>query len=141
MGRGRAATVEPVHAAHGSAPLSTVSGAEAQRLKLARELARGGATYVLDEPTTGLHMADIDSIVAVFQKLVDGGNSVLVIEHNLDVIRQADWVIDMGPRAGKEGGRIVAQGSPEEVASTSESVTGLYLREMLYRSYPSDPLS
>jgi excinuclease UvrABC ATPase subunit len=112
-------------------PLSTVSGGEAQRLKLARELARGGCTYVLDEPTTGLHMADVDSLVGVFHRLVERRNSVLVIEHNLDVIRQADWVIDLGPGAGKEGGCVVAQGTPEQVAAHPDSVTGRYLRAVL----------
>lgn len=112
-------------------PLSTVSGGEAQRLKLARELHRKNQIYVLDEPTTGLHMADIDSLVSVFHKLVDQGNSVVVIEHNLDVIRQADWVVDLGPGAGKEGGQIVAQGTPEQVAGDPDSITGRYLEEVL----------
>lgn len=112
-------------------PLSTVSGGEAQRLKLARELAKRGQTYVLDEPTTGLHMADIDNLVGVFHRLVDAGNSVIVIEHNLDVIREADWVIDLGPGAGQDGGRVVVQGTPEAVSECSESITGRYLRDVL----------
>jgi excinuclease ABC A subunit len=112
-------------------PLSTVSGGEAQRLKLARELKRRDRTFVLDEPTTGLHIADIDILVAVFHQLVDRHNSVIVIEHNLDVIRQADWVIDMGPGAGKDGGRIIAEGTPEQIAANPDSVTGHYLKNIL----------
>jgi len=112
-------------------PLSTVSGGEAQRLKLARELHKKNQVYVLDEPTTGLHMADIDALVSVFHKLVGQGNSVVVIEHNLDVIRQADWVIDLGPGAGSDGGGVVAEGTPEHVVANPESVTGRYLEAML----------
>jgi len=86
----------------------------------------------LDEPTTGLHFEDIRKLLGVLQRLVDNGNSVLVIEHNLDVVKSADWIIDLGPEGGDEGGRIVAEGTPEEVAAVSESYTGKFLREMLH---------
>jgi len=111
---------------------TTLSGGEAQRIKLARELAKnntGRTFYILDEPTTGLHFADIRMLLAVLQRLVDGGNTVVVIEHNLDVIKTADWIIDLGPEGGQGGGRIVAQGPPELVAATAGSYTGRYLRE------------
>jgi excinuclease ABC subunit A len=112
---------------------TTLSGGEAQRIKLARELARnstGRTLYILDEPTTGLHFADIRMLLAVLQRLVEGGNTVVVIEHNLDVIKTADWIIDMGPEGGHAGGRIVAEGPPEAVAATPESYTGLFLQEL-----------
>ncbi|MDR0897086.1 MAG: excinuclease ABC subunit UvrA, partial [Oscillospiraceae bacterium] len=115
-------------------PSTTLSGGEAQRIKLATELSRkatGRTIYVLDEPTTGLHMADVDRLVQVLQRLVDAGNSVLVIEHNLDVIKTADWLIDLGPEGGDKGGGIVAEGTPEELAQVAESHTGAYLRRML----------
>ncbi len=115
-------------------PANTLSGGEAQRLKLARELARPEATgtlYLLDEPTTGLHFADIEKLLEVLQRLVDAGNTVLVIEHNLQIVRAADHVIDLGPEGGEAGGRLVAQGTPEEVAEVPESYTGRYLREEL----------
>ena len=111
-----------------------MSGGEAQRIKLARELAKndtGRTLYILDEPTTGLHFADIRMLLSVLQRLVEGGNTVVVIEHNLDVIKTADWLIDLGPEGGRDGGRIVAQGSPEQVARCEESYTGKYLREIL----------
>jgi excinuclease ABC subunit A len=113
---------------------TTLSGGEAQRLKLARELAKigtGNTLYVLDEPTTGLHFADVEKLLQVVERLVDAGNTVLVIEHNLDVIKTADWVIDLGPEGGTEGGRIVAQGTPEQVARIETSHTGRCLRPLL----------
>ena len=113
---------------------TTLSGGEAQRIKLARELAKnntGRTLYILDEPTTGLHFADIQMLLSVLKKLVDNGNTVVVIEHNLDVIKTADWLIDIGPEGGQAGGNIVAQGSPENVAKTKDSHTGRFLREVL----------
>ena len=113
---------------------TTISGGEAQRVKLAAELAKrdtGKTLYVLDEPTTGLHFEDIKVLMGVLNKLVDKGNTVLIIEHNLDVIKMADWIIDMGPEGGDRGGRIVCQGTPEEVAQCKESYTGKYLKEEL----------
>ncbi|HSM01874.1 MAG TPA: excinuclease ABC subunit UvrA [Acidimicrobiia bacterium] len=115
-------------------PAPTLSGGEAQRVKLASELGKrstGSTFYILDEPTTGLHFEDVRKLLGVLQRLVDGGNTVLVIEHNLDVVKSADWIIDLGPEGGEEGGRIVAQGSPETVATISESYTGKFLREVL----------
>jgi len=115
-------------------PATTLSGGEAQRVKLATELARrstGRTIYVLDEPTTGLHTADVHMLIEVLQKLVDGGNTVVVIEHNLDVIKVADHVIDLGPEGGSGGGTIVATGTPEEIARNPHSYTGLYLKKML----------
>ena len=103
-------------------------------MKLATELARtstGKTIYILDEPTTGLHAADVHKLIEVLQTLVDGGNTVLVIEHNLDVIKTADHIIDLGPEGGDGGGRVVAQGTPEEVAQVAESFTGQYLRKYL----------
>ena len=113
---------------------TTLSGGEAQRIKLARELSKrqtGKTLYILDEPTTGLHMDDIKKLLAVLQDLVDAGNTVIVIEHNLDVIKTADWVIDLGPEGGDRGGRVVAAGTPEQVAGAPQSYTGKYLRQML----------
>jgi len=112
-------------------PLSTLSGGEAQRMKLARELHKKGNIYILDEPTTGLHMADIERLLEVVNRLVEGGNTVIVIEHNLDVIKNADWVIDMGPEGGSKGGEIVAEGTPEEIAEEKGSYTGQFLAEIL----------
>ncbi|MHB1845804.1 MAG: ATP-binding cassette domain-containing protein, partial [Deltaproteobacteria bacterium] len=117
-------------------PSPQLSGGEAQRIKLSRELARrstGRTLYVLDEPTTGLHFDDIQKLLAVLSRLVDAGNSALVIEHNLDVIKCADWVVDLGPEGGNGGGLLVAQGTPEEVASAPGSHTGRYLRDALGR--------
>jgi excinuclease UvrABC ATPase subunit len=115
-------------------PLSTLSGGECQRLKLATELGKSGNVYVLDEPTTGLHLADIDRLMSILERLVDTGNSVIVIEHNLQVVAQADWVIDLGPEGGHRGGRVVAVGTPEDVAASAESQTGRYLRPLLDRT-------
>jgi excinuclease ABC subunit A len=117
-------------------PATTLSGGEAQRLKIARELAgaagkRGRKLYILDEPTTGLSGEDVQKLLAVLNRLVEGGNTVIVIEHNLDVVKVADWVIDLGPGAGAKGGEVVAMGRPETVAEVPESVTGRYLRPLL----------
>jgi len=117
---------------------TTLSGGEAQRVKLAKELSRattGDTVYILDEPTTGLHFADIQKLLDVLHRLTDAGNTVIVIEHNLDVIKTADWIIDLGPEGGDEGGRIVAEGTPEEVAEKSASYTGRFLRQVLAQSY------
>src|SRR6059036_1433364 len=115
-------------------PATTLSGGEAQRVKLAAELckvATGKTLYMLDEPTTGLHFADIEKLLDVLQRLVDSGNTMIVIEHNLDVIKQADWIVDLGPEGGEAGGEIVAVGTPEEVAEVDESFTGRFLRGVL----------
>jgi excinuclease UvrABC ATPase subunit len=109
-------------------PLSTLSGGECQRIKLASELHRKGNIYVLDEPTTGLHMSDISHLLALLDRLVDAGNSVVVIEHNLDVVRNADWIIDLGPEGGSKGGRIMFTGTPAELIAADDSLTGEYLR-------------
>jgi excinuclease ABC subunit A len=114
---------------------TTLSGGEAQRLKLSRELAKratGRTLYILDEPTTGLHLADIEKLLLVLNRLVDEGNTVIVIEHNLEVIKTADHLIDLGPEGGDAGGRLVAAGSPEEVAQQPESHTGRFLRPLLH---------
>ncbi len=114
-------------------PATTLSGGEAQRMKIARELARargGRRLYILDEPTTGLHLDDVRVLCRVLDRLVDAGHTVLVIEHNLDVIKRADWVIDLGPGAGEQGGRVVAAGTPEQLARVAESATGKYLRDL-----------
>jgi excinuclease ABC subunit A len=111
-----------------------LSGGEAQRVKLATELQRrstGRTIYVLDEPTTGLHFDDIKKLLGVLQRLVDGGNTVIVIEHNLDVIKTADWVIDLGPEGGSRGGAVVATGTPEELAMADDSYTGQFLKKIL----------
>ena len=118
-------------------PSTTLSGGEAQRVKLATELSRrstGRTMYILDEPTTGLHVADVDRLVSILQKLTDGGNSVVVIEHNLDVIKTADYLIDLGPEGGDRGGLVVAKGTPEQVAKNKKSYTGQYLQPMLARA-------
>ena len=118
-------------------PSTTLSGGEAQRVKLATELSRRGTgktIYLLDEPTTGLHMADVDKLISVLQRLTDNGNSVLVIEHNLDVIKVSDYLIDLGPEGGDGGGTIVAEGTPEKVCACPASFTGQYLKPMLERT-------
>lgn len=114
-------------------PATTLSGGEAQRVKLATELARratGRTMYILDEPTTGLHFADVDRLLQVLQRLVDAGNSIVVIEHNMEVIKCADWIIDLGPEGGDAGGEVIAQGMPEDVAESEQSFTGYYLKRM-----------
>ena len=114
-------------------PATTLSGGEAQRVKLSNELSKrstGKTMYILDEPTTGLHFEDVNKLLEVLQRLVEKGNTVIVIEHNLDVIKSADWIIDLGPEGGEEGGRIVAQGTPETIAK-SKTHTAQYLRKVL----------
>ena len=115
-------------------PAPTLSGGEAQRVKLSTELgkrATGRTIYILDEPTTGLHFEDTRRLLHVLQRLVDVGNTVLVIEHNLDVIKSADWIVDLGPEGGSGGGTIVAEGTPEQVAKVPESHTGTFLAPIL----------
>jgi excinuclease ABC subunit A len=115
-------------------PATTLSGGEAQRVKLAKELSRratGRTLYVLDEPSVGLHAADVHKLIEVLQRLVDAGNSVLIIEHNLDIIKVADWLVDLGPEGGDLGGTLVAQGTPEEVQKNPESYTGKFLKAHL----------
>jgi excinuclease ABC subunit A len=121
-------------------PATTLSGGEAQRVKLAKELSKvatGKTPYILDEPTTGLHFADIEKLLEVLQRLVDAGNTVLVIEHNLDVIKQADWIVDLGPEGGEAGGEVIVTGTPERVAEVEESYTGRFLRELLPSATPA----
>jgi excinuclease ABC subunit A len=111
-----------------------LSGGEAQRVKIATELSRkntGKTVYVLDEPTTGLHTDDVKKLVGILQRLTEGGNTVIVIEHNLDIIKSSDYIIDLGPEGGDKGGRIVVQGTPEEVAKCAKSYTGQYLKGLL----------
>jgi excinuclease ABC subunit A len=113
---------------------TTLSGGEAQRIKLARELSRrdtGKTLYLLDEPTTGLHFFDIEQLLHVLHRLRDAGNTIVIIEHNLDVIKTADWIIDLGPNGGNKGGQIIATGTPEEVAANRKSFTGEYLKKLL----------
>jgi len=115
-------------------PATTLSGGEAQRVKLAKELGRrttGRTLYLLDEPTTGLHPADTAHLLLVLQRLVDAGNSVIVVKHNLDLVKAADWVIDLGPEGGIAGGQLLAEGTPEDVAKVKESYTGQYLKKVL----------
>jgi excinuclease ABC subunit A len=128
---------------HLGQPATTLSGGEAQRVKLATELSRratGRTIYVLDEPTTGLHMADVEKLLQVLHRLVETGNTVVVIEHNLDVVKTADWIVDLGPEGGERGGYVIAEGTPEEVAAVSASATGEYLARVL-RGEPLVPLS
>ena len=117
-------------------PATTLSGGEAQRVKLATELSKrstGKTMYILDEPTTGLHIADVHRLIDVLQKLVDNGNTMIVIEHNLDVIKTADHIIDLGPEGGDRGGTVIAEGTPEEVALNDKSYTGYYLKKILFK--------
>ena len=118
-------------------PSTQLSGGEAQRIKLATELSRastGNTIYILDEPTTGLHFADVHKLVDILQRLTDAGNTVIVIEHNLDVIKTADYIIDLGPEGGDGGGTVIAQGTPEEVAKNKNSFTGQYIAKMLKKN-------
>lgn len=111
-----------------------LSGGEAQRIKLAYELSKrstGKTLYILDEPTTGLHMEDVNKLISILQRLTDSGNTVVVIEHNLDVIKNADYLIDLGPEGGEKGGTIIAEGTPEKISRASNSYTGQYLKKML----------
>ena len=115
---------------------TTLSGGEAQRVKLSKELSKrstGRTLYILDEPTTGLHFADIDNLLKVLSKLVDSGNTVIIIEHNMDVIKTADHIIDLGPEGGDKGGEVLVDGSPEEVIKNKRSYTGKYLKEHVAR--------
>jgi excinuclease ABC subunit A len=122
---------------------TTLSGGEAQRVKLAKELSRratGQTLYILDEPTTGLHFEDVRKLLEVLHALVEHGNTVVVIEHNLEVIKTADWVIDLGPEGGDKGGEIVAEGTPEQVADEPRSYTGGYLKQLLSKSVRAEPV-
>ena len=115
-------------------PATTLSGGEAQRVKLATELAKrstGRTLYILDEPTTGLHSYDVDKLIGILNRLRDSGNTIIVIEHNLDVIKVADYIVDLGPEGGDGGGTVIAEGSPEEVAENEKSYTGQFLKKML----------
>lgn len=115
-------------------PSTQLSGGEAQRVKLATELSKrstGKTVYILDEPTTGLHTADVHKLSEILKKFVDSGNTVIVIEHNLDIIKIADHIIDLGPEGGNKGGRVIAQGTPEEVAKNKKSYTGRFLKDIL----------
>ena len=124
---------------------TTLSGGEAQRVKLSRELSKratGRTVYILDEPTTGLHYADVEKLLEVLRRLVNQGNTVLVIEHNLEVIKTADWVIDLGPEGGEEGGYVVAEGQPELITQTKGSYTGQFLRRVIFeRKIKEDKVS
>lgn len=115
-------------------PSTTLSGGEAQRVKLATELSKkatGKTLYILDEPTTGLHIADVHKLVDILQRLVDTGNSIIVIEHNLDLIKTADYIIDLGPEGGDKGGQVIAVGSPEQIVRNEQSYTGKFLKKYL----------
>jgi excinuclease ABC subunit A len=122
-------------------PAPTLSGGEAQRVKLARELSKrstGKTVYVLDEPSVGLHAADVHKLIEVLQRLVDAGNSVVIIEHNLDIIKVADYLIDLGPEGGDRGGEIVAEGTPEQVCALDKSYTGQFLRPFICVKEPGE---
>ena len=115
-------------------PATTLSGGEAERVKLANELQRrptGKSIYLIDEPTTGLHTDDVSRLIKILNHLVDNGDTVIVIEHNLDIVKVADWVIDLGPEGGDAGGEVIAEGTPEDVARNARSYTGQYLRKIL----------
>ena len=115
-------------------PATTLSGGEAQRIKLSRELAKrgtGNTLYILDEPSTGLHFEDVRKLLEVLARLVEAGNTVVVIEHNLDIIKTADWILDLGPEGGMRGGQLIAEGTPETVAKVKGSYTGQFLKSML----------
>ena len=115
-------------------PGTTLSGGEAQRVKLAKELSRratGRTLYVLDEPSVGLHAADVHKLIEVLQRLVDAGNSVLIIEHNLEIIKVSDWIIDLGPEGGDQGGELIAEGTPEELVDIPRSYTGAFLKDRI----------
>jgi excinuclease ABC subunit A len=125
---------------HMGQPSNTLSGGEAQRIKLARELSKvatGKTFYILDEPTTGLHFDDVRKLLNVLDRLVEAGNSVTVIEHNLDVIKTADWIIDLGPDGGPAGGEVIAEGTPEQVATIKDSETGRYIKDLLPKKQAS----
>src|SRR5690606_25870917 len=107
-------------------PLSTLSGGECQRIKLASELHKQGSIYVMDEPTTGLHLSDIGRLLEVINRLVDGGNTVIIIEHNLHIIKNADWIIDLGPEGGSKGGRVIFEGTPKALLKAKDSHTAAY---------------
>ena len=118
-------------------PSTQLSGGEAQRVKLATELSRrstGKTVYILDEPTTGLHFADVHKLIDILHRLAEGGNTVIVIEHNLDVIKTADYIIDIGPNGGDRGGTVIAKGTPEQVAQVPQSYTGAYIKRILEKS-------
>ncbi len=117
--------------AYNGQSLSTLSGGEAQRLKLAAELTKTGNTYLMDEPSTGLHRLDIDWLLDIIDRLINIGNTVIIVEHNLDIISAADWIIDIGPEGGKNGGTIIATGTPETIATHHQSYTGQYLKTRL----------
>jgi excinuclease UvrABC ATPase subunit len=109
-------------------PLDTLSGGECQRIKLASELHKSGSIYIMDEPTTGLHMSDITHLLAIVDRFVDAGNTVIIIEHNLDMIRHADWILDLGPEGGSKGGKLVFEGTPAALMKSKTSITAKYLR-------------
>jgi excinuclease UvrABC ATPase subunit len=111
--------------------LSTLSGGESQRLKIATELTKESNIYIMDEPTTGLHMSDIDNFYKIVIALVKNDNTVVIIEHNLDIIKYADWIIDMGPEGGKKGGELIFQGLPEDIVNCEQSITGKYLKDVI----------
>ena len=112
-------------------PLDTLSGGECQRIKLATELHKEGSVYVMDEPTTGLHMSDVGHLLEIIERLAGRGNSVIVIEHNLDVIKNADWIIDLGPDGGSQGGQVIFEGTPADLVESTESCTAEFLRKEL----------